>query len=462
MRNRLSCIALVAAVLLVPVTHLKAEEKVAVDQPGIVELYELAKAKDPVVGKAEARLEAGKADRAIAWSGVLPKVSASATHRKFWHTVLDYGPSTIEGTYTGYNYGIGGQLPIFNAASYFQIAAAQAGVNGVEAGVDVARQDLLARLVNAYVALLKAQADEQLYRDELHRVGKILEQAEAFLKAGTGDVIAVYEAKARMDSAAADLIKTEAQRRIAEQALASLTGITVTTVQNIPITTPVGPQPSDLAWWLDTMQKQNPAIRQAKEDLRAAAHGSSASWSGHLPTAQLQGGYTVDKGSTFLPEVETKQWYVGVSISLPIFSGGETAARTRRAVAAESERRFMMDDTRDQITRRLKEAFLNLQYNVSLAEAYKRKYESGELQLKATRKGREIGTRNAIDLLNAEQTYAVARRDLSNALYDNLVRQFELKAAAGILKEEDLQVLGVTTEVPSAPTAGISTDTSGS
>lgn len=462
MRDKLLCMMAVCASLLLSGGALQAEDQVVVDRKGIMELYDLAKAKDALLGRANARLEAGKAERDIAWAGVLPRISANATQRKFWHTVIDYGPSTIEGTYTGYNYGIGGQLPLFNASSYFQIAASYAGEKSAEAGTNLARQDLLVRLVNSYVALLKAQADEQLYRDELRRVSKILEQAEAFLKAGTGDIIAVYEAKARMDSAAADLIKAEGQRRIAEQALASLTGITVEAVKDVAVTNPAGPEPNDLNWWLDTMKKQNPAIRQAQEDLRAAAHTSSANWSSHLPTVQLQGGYTVDKGSTFLPEVETRQWYVGASISLPIFSGGETTARTRRAVAFESERRFMLDDAQDQNTKRLKEAFLNLQYNVSLAEAYKRKYESGEMQLKATRKGREIGTRNAIDLLNAEQTYAVGRRDFSNALYDNLARQFELKAAAGILKEEDLQVFDGITDAALGESAGIKFNMSGS
>jgi outer membrane protein TolC len=165
---------------------------------------------------------------------------------------------------------------------------------------------------------------------------------------------------------------------------------------------------------------------------------TSANRAAHLPTIQFSGGYAVDKGSTFLPEVQTKQWYLGASVSGPIYSGGETVARTRRALAGESERRFMLEDSQEQNTKRLKEAFLTLQYNVSLAEAYKRKHASTELQLKATRKGREIGTRTAIDLLNAEQSYAVSRRDLVGVLYDNLVRHLELKAAAGILAEHDL------------------------
>lgn len=412
------------------------------EEKGILELYALAKAKDPVIGRAQARLDAGKADQDVAWAGVLPRISASATQRRFWHTVHNYGASTIDGSYTGYNYGVNGQLPLLNVSSYHQISASNAGVRSAEAGAVAARQDLLVRMLNNYVALLKARADEQLYRDELARVGKILEQAEAFLKSGTGDIIAVYEARARMDSAAADLIKTEAQRRIAEQNLASLTGITVTDVRGMAVDKPKGPQPADQGWWLDQVKQKNPVVLQAREDLQQAVQVSKANWSGHLPTAQLIGGYTVDKGSTFLPEVETRQWYVGASISLPIYSGGETSARTRRAVAAESERRFMLDDIQEQNTKKVKEAFLSLQYNASLAEAYKRKYESAELQLKATRKGREIGTRTAIDLLNAEQTYAISRRDLNNALYDNLVRYFELKAAAGILDEEDLNGLG--------------------
>ncbi len=435
MRNKLLFVgfaALYAVLQLIPAS-VQAEEK------GILELYTLAKEKDPVVGRAEARLEGSKADQEIAWSALLPRINANASQRHLWHRVENYGPDLIDGSYAGFSYGVSGQLPVFNVPLHLQASASGAGLKSAEAGTDVACQDLIVRLVNAYVALLKAQTDERLYRDELARVAEILKQAEAFLKAGTGDIIAVYEARARMDSAAADLIKTEAQRKIAEQELSSLTGITVSAVKDLPVIVPQGPSPDDLSWWITTMQKNNPAIKQAQEDLTQAGYTSSANRAAHLPTIQLSGGYTVDKGSTFLPEVETKQWYIGASVSLPIYSGGETVARTRRAVAAESERRYMLIDVQDKNAKQLKEAFLNLQYNVSLAAAYQRKYDSTELQLKATRKGREIGTRTAIDLLNAEQTWAVSRRDLSHALYDNLLRHLQLRAAAGVLRESDLQ-----------------------
>jgi outer membrane protein len=325
-----------------------------------------------------------------------------------------------------------------NLPSYYQLTIADDGIKSADYGIEIARQDLITRLVDAYVMFLKAKADEKLYRDELSRVGRVLDQAEAFLKAGTGDVIAVYEAKARRDSAAADLIKTEGALKLAQQNLSILSGIKVDAVRDITVPGPTGPQPLEQEWWLETMMQNHPALLQARTDLRQAEGGTVAARAGHYPTLDGNGGYTVDKGSTFLPKVETSQWYVGGRINVPIYSGGETNARIRSALADEAERRAMRDDLEERATRRLKEAYVTLQYNVSLATAYQRKYESAELQLKAIRKGREIGTRSAIDLLNAEQGYALSQRDLSSALYENVQRRLELKAAAGILAENDL------------------------
>lgn len=407
----------------------------------IIELYQLAIAKDPAVHRADARLESGKADREIASAALQPRISANAALRHMWHKVYDYAGENPDGDYTGHSYGIGSTMQLVNLPAYYQLAVADAGINSAESGIHAMRQHLIVRLIDAYVLYLKAKADEKLFREEMSRVGKVLEQAQAFLKAGTGDIITVYETKARLDSAAADLVKTEGQLRLAQQNLTILTGVTVDSVQDITVAKSEGPQPAEIDWWLDTMLQRNPELKKAKDDLLQAEAGTKAAHAGHYPVLDSNLGYTVDKGSTFLPDVETRQWYVGVRINVPIYSGGDTEARIRRALAGESERLAILDDTRENAVRRLKEAYVNLQYNVSLVAAYRRRYESSELQLKAVQKGRDIGTRTAIDLLNSEQSYAMSRRDLAAALYDNLQRRLELKAAAGILAEKDLTEL---------------------
>ena len=63
----------------------------------ISELYKLAKATDPTVSRAEARLEAGKADKEIAWSALLPRVSANGSIREIHHEVLYYAKVPVDG-----------------------------------------------------------------------------------------------------------------------------------------------------------------------------------------------------------------------------------------------------------------------------------------------------------------------------------------------------------------------------
>jgi outer membrane protein len=407
----------------------------------LASLYTLAKSKDPVIGRAAARLETTKADYDITFAGVLPRIEGSASEKSFWHTIENYYPQTEDGHYNGYSYVIGGRYPLLSMPVWYNLSAAEAGIRSAASASDLARQDLLTRLVSAYTRFVKAKADERVYTEEKSRLSRILEQAEAFLKAGTGDIIAVHEARARLDSAGADLIKAQGEQRLAEQTLTNLTGVTVTAVRDLSVAAPAPPQPADLNWWIETMQQRNPAIRQAREDLTQAEEGVKAADAGHLPSINLYGGYTVEKGSTFIPDVITSQWYITATLTVPIYYGGETNARTRKAVAGEAERRFMLTDARDQRLQRLKEAFVKLQYSVALAEAYQRKLASAETQLKAVQKGLTLGTRTAIDLLNAEQKYSISQRDLTSALYDNFQYQIELKAAAGILEESDLTAI---------------------
>ena len=121
------------------------------------------------------------------------------------------------------------------------------------------------------------------------------------------------------------------QRRIAEQRLSGIVGRDVSEVRDLDRIAPRNPEPADMDWWLETTVKSQPQLIQARETLTQTGEQLSAARAAHLPTIQASGGYSVSKGSTFLPEVETRQWYVGFSVSVPLYSGGDTVARTRRA-----------------------------------------------------------------------------------------------------------------------------------
>jgi outer membrane protein len=64
---------------------------------------------------------------------------------------------------------------------------------------------------------------------------------------------------------------------------------------------------------------------------------------------------------------------------------------------------------------------------------------SAESALEATQAGFEVGTRTIVDVLIAQQRYFQAQRDNSLARHTYIVDHLRLKAAAGVLAQEDLQ-----------------------
>ena len=404
----------------------------------IWDLYLSAKVNDPTLRRTEARVTGSKAESDLLFSGLLPHVSSRVGAQQISQTLNNYSEQQTKNDYSSFNYNVSASLTLLSIPTLYSLSAAAASLSGEQAGVTAARQNLIVKFTDSYFSLLKAQVDKQIAEGEIHRLTRVLDQSQAFLKAGTGDIIAVYEAQSRLDGATADLTKSESTLRLAEQRLSTVVGKPVSAIVNYLPQTPAGPEPDSLDWWVATMEKEQPIVRQAREGLNQTAEQRKAVKAEYLPTLQATGGYDVNRGTAALPTAEVRQWFVGATLSLPLYSGGETSAKVRRAVATEEERQHAFDETMDQQRENVKQAFFNLRYNISLIKAQEQRRVSAEIQLAAVSKGRKIGTRNAIDQLNAEQTYSIALRDYKYALYDNFIRVIQLKSAAGILVESDI------------------------
>ena len=63
---------------------------------------------------------------------------------------------------------------------------------------------------------------------------------------------------------------------------------------------------------------------------------------------------------------------------------------------------------------------------------------SASSALDATQAGYDAGTRNIVDLLNAQRDLFRAQRDYANTRYDYIINSLRLKEAAGTLSPQDL------------------------
>ena len=92
--------------------------------------------------------------------------------------------------------------------------------------------------------------------------------------------------------------------------------------------------------------------------------------------------------------------------------------------------------------------------DVARVAARKQSIVSSRSALDATQAGYEVGTRNVVDVLNAQNTLFSTQRDYANSRYDYILDILRLKEQAGLLSPDDVYKLDSFLEEPKAPTSG--------
>jgi len=80
--------------------------------------------------------------------------------------------------------------------------------------------------------------------------------------------------------------------------------------------------------------------------------------------------------------------------------------------------------------------------DVEQVQARKQSIISNQSALEATEIGYQVGTRNIVDVLDAQRQLYTSVRDYNNSRYDYILDNLRLKQAAGTLSPQDLSDLG--------------------
>ena len=126
---------------------------------------------------------------------------------------------------------------------------------------------------------------------------------------------------------------------------------------------------------------------------------------------------------------------------MPLYAGGAISANRRRAAEhfnAARENRINL--TRNTITAS-RSLHMTVSSDVARVNARKQAIKSTQSALDATVAGYEVGTRNIVDVLNAQNAVFSAQRDYANSRYDYVLNSMRLKENAGTLSPEDIAAL---------------------
>ena len=88
-----------------------------------------------------------------------------------------------------------------------------------------------------------------------------------------------------------------------------------------------------------------------------------------------------------------------------------------------------------------RQSYLAVINGIAQVAALEQALVSSQSALDSNRLGYEVGVRINIDVLNAQQQLFQTRRDLAVARYNAIINYLKLKAAAGTLRDEDLELV---------------------
>ncbi len=406
----------------------------------LLTVYRQAEASSPLIAQAQARLQAEQFGSDIARSALAPRLTAAGSVSQSNLELTGFGSATIDETYEPFGYSVTLTQPLINGTAWSALQASRSKAKSVEATLLAIQQDLILQTADAYFAVLRAEALERTVLSRQTLLQKISDRAESERHAGTGDIIAVEEARARLDGVLADRLSARNRVQLARRALERLTHQPTDALADLETLEAQGPIPNRVGDWVQSAEANQPVLEQARQELEASRYRIAAASRGRWPVISLNAQYNRADGS-LAPAIDRRESWVGVSAVWPLFQGGEIRASRARAEALERANQYGLEALEDNVRLDTQRAFLNLENSVSQLTATQRALESSSTALKATQKGYEIGARSVVEVLDSEQRYANADSDYTVALYNQLLARLQLKTSAGVLSENDVSAI---------------------
>jgi outer membrane protein len=327
--------------------------------------------------------------------------------------------------------------PLFNWSAWQTYQQSKLAQATAEATFAQAQQDLITRVSQAYFDVLTAQDNLTSTQAQKVATTEQLASAKRNFEVGTQTITDTHEAQAAYDLVVAQEFAAINDLENKRTALSVIIG--QVPGELAPLRTGVTispPSPAAVDPWISSAESQNYAVVAAGLNVEIAKREISRNRAGHLPTvnlvassshqAQTGGGGTINNNA------------IGVSWSVPIFSGFAVTSKVRETIALEDKARNDLEATKRSASQNARSAFLGMNSGLAQVKALEAAEVSSKSSLDSNKLGYQVGVRINIDVLNAQKLLYSTQKDLSKARYDTIMNGLRLKSAAGSLREEDL------------------------
>jgi outer membrane protein/protease secretion system outer membrane protein len=304
----------------------------------------------------------------------------------------------------------------------------------VEANLDRDLQNLVVRVAGVYFEALMADEQLDLVLAQKKTYTALVDAAKKGLAAGSGTRTDIDDAQSRLDMAAAQELEARQNQDLARRQLQLLVNQPVNQIAklNVAALQLSAPMPANLDDWTRKAEQASPEIRAMQARLDAARREVSKAQAGHLPTLDAVAQWS-NSGSENITRVNSRfeNKTIGLQLNIPLYSGGYVNSTIRQAIAEQTRAEESLEALRRDLGVRVHKEYRGVSEGVLRVRALEQAARSAEQMMKSTQMSLTAGSRTQLDVLNAQQQFTLALRDLAQARLVYLLSKVRLASLVG-------------------------------
>lgn len=399
-------------------------------------LWVVDQASDHDADLAALRAASRAAQQAVpkARAGLLPKV-AGGWGRAYNSTAIDGSPRA---SYWQNGWTVSLTQPLFDWSRWTTYR--QASFVEARGAVEVARaqQASILRAARAYFDELAAEDELARAIDYNAALDAHMHQLQRRQSAGEATVIDLQEAETGREQAQLQLADARNDLLVKRIAIEQLTGqpfsalLRLSDAARLPRL-----EADDGQAWAAQAEAHDYIVQLKQIDRRIAELDIEKARAAHYPSVNLTATHT-PAGAAAGYSGPTTTSTAMLSISIPIFEGGETEATLDESVALEDKAQNDLLSATRQAGAAARENWARFLAGATRVELLSRLLQTSRAAVAATQIGYKVGSRTSSDVLRTVDIFYATRRDLIHARYDVLLTLLQLKALTASLTTDEV------------------------
>ena len=359
---------------------------------------------------------------------------------------------TIDNTYTNTNtsstsFQLGANLPLFTGFEIpNQIKLSKLNLEAATADLEKAKNDIRMQVAQAYVQILYDMEIADVAHRQIAIDSAQVARLQAFVDNGKASEAELSQQKATM--ANSKLTATQADNNLKLELLALSQLLELPSPEGFTV---VRPNPDELAKLMnqdklitpDDIYAEalgvKPEILSQQLKLKGTEHSIKIAQAGHYPTLSLSGGlgtnyYTTSgfKSESFGKQLENNfSQYIGLNLSVPIFSRFQTRNRIRSARIDQANQQLQLDNTKKTLYKEIQQVYYNAQNAQSKEKSSAEAVQSSKDAFQLMQAKYENGKANITEFNESKNSYLKSESDLVQARYENLYQHALLEFYRG-------------------------------